>query len=136
GTISMNLESKGTLAQPTMKLELAGHKLRAITPAPTAAEKAKSSTVVQPSPKSAAPPPAELPPTEFEAQVTLAGQDAKLHGTIKQPLMQTLTLSGGTTLDLKPLLEGRPFDAKALPISASVDLPASKLDFLPRLVPA
>lgn len=137
GTVSVDLAVGGTLAQPTLKLDVKGTKLRQLTPPPSPAEKAKSSTVVQPSPKPAAPtPPAEIPPTDLEAHVTLAGNDVKLNGIVKQPLIQPLTFSGGTTVNVKNLLDGQPLDPKELPISADVNLPASKLDFLPRLVPA
>jgi hypothetical protein len=136
GKLSLKLEAGGTLADPTLNLEVHGDKLRTVKAPEAPTEKAKSSTVVQPSPKKGEAAPTELPPTDVEARVTLANKDLKLNGTVKQPLIQPLTFSGNTTLDLKPLLEGKPFDAKALPISAKVDLPASQLAFVPRLVPA
>ena len=137
GTLSVNLQAGGTLAQPSLKLDVIGKQLRTTNPPPTSdTAKAKSSTIVQPSPQAKAPAAPDLPPTDLETHVTLTGSELKVAGIVKQPLVQPLTFSAGTTFALQPLLEGRPFDYKTLPLSASVDLPASQLAFVPRLVPA
>jgi autotransporter translocation and assembly factor TamB len=131
GTVSAALEAGGTLAQPTAKLEVKGSKLRGTT-LPANPERSK---IKQPQPLGTSTREESLPPTDVEARVTLEGSKLELAGTARQPLIQPLTFSASTTLDVKPLLEGKALNVDALPLKASVDLPASSLAFLPRQTP-
>lgn len=132
GTVSATLKAGGTLAQPSLKLEARGIKLRALPPPPDP----KRSTIKQPQPMGTSTAPNAVPPTDFETTVALEGSQLQVSGVIRQPLIQPLTFSANSTIDVKSLLEGKALDWKALPLKASVDLPASSLAFLPRHVPA
>ena len=78
------------------------------------------------------------PPTE-PATVKLTALvkqgNLALEGTATQRPLQTVTLSASLPLDLPALLEN-PQQAKTLPLSAQVKMPASSLAFLPAWVPA
>lgn len=128
GTVSAALTIGGSLSAPSLKLETKGAKLRMLPPP----EKETHKTIARKS--TAAPEP--IPPTDFDATVTLEGNKLEVKGDVRQPLLQPLTFASGITLDVPSILKGEAFDYKTLPIKADVGLKASALDFLPKLVPA
>ncbi len=77
-----------------------------------------------------------IPQTAFDTRATFEGSELKVTGTIRQPLVQPVTFSANTTVAVSSLLSGKFPPMSEIPLKAELNMPASQLDFLPRLVPA
>ena len=83
----------------------------------------------------AAKPVAPAEPATVKLTALVKDGNLALDGTATQRPLQPVTLSARLPLDLPALLEN-PQNAKSLPLSAQVKMPASSLAFLPAWVPA
>ncbi len=77
---------------------------------------------------------AKLQPADVDLALNYRANRAALHGTIRQPQMQPITLKAEAPLDLVRLMETKHIP-RDLPLSASLKLPPSSLGALVGLVP-
>jgi hypothetical protein len=111
GKIDASIHATGTIGAPKLTVETKGEGIRA-----TKGE--------------------NLPPTAFETRVSFGGSALEVTGTIRQPLLQPIAFSAGTSLDYPALLDGKIPVVTTLPLKAELTIPASALDTLPRYIPA
>lgn len=109
GNVMLNLSANGTLDTLSARLELRGSGLHA----------------------KAAP---ELRPTSLSLNATLSEKSVDIDGTIANPVIQPLRISGTLPLDVAALVTGKPFDPD-LPLDFRATLPRSSFAFLPTIVP-
>ncbi len=77
----------------------------------------------------------QLAPASAELTVTLGDDRLTAAGTLRQPEIQPLAITGSMPFDVPAVLRERRIDP-SLPITASLRLPSSSLDFLRKLSPA
>ncbi len=77
----------------------------------------------------------KIPLTAIETHAVFDGGRLKITGTVRQPLVKPVTFSAETTVDFQSLLAGNIPVLSAIPLSGSVEMPASPIEFLPRLIP-
>jgi len=110
GAFTANLVASGTLREPFVHLKVTGERLQA---------KAVK----------------QLEPGTLGLDLHYSNKELTLAATLKQPLIQPLTIKARAPLDLDALIDSKKLDPQ-LPIEASAQLPPSALAFVPRLAPA
>ena len=111
GRITATLEASGTLEKPRVIFA------------------AKADGLAVPGPEG-------IPPTAFETRATFENDELNLSGTIRQPLVQPVKFSASSRVKMAEVLAGRVPQPSEIPLAASLEMPASPLTFLPRLIPA
>ncbi len=110
GNITANLVAGGTLRAPLGHLKLAARAL-------------KSPAVVA------------LAPADLDLDLHYSNKELTLAAVARQPQFQPLTIKGHVPLDLDATIKAKKIDP-TLPLDLTVQLPASSLAVVPKLVPA
>ncbi len=110
GVVTANFLAGGTALQPTAHVKITGRKLKS----------------------SAAP---QFDAAELDLALHYSQKELTLDTTVRQPLIQPLTIKGRVPLDIEAVVEAKKIDPN-LPIDVSVKLPPTSLAVVPKLAPA
>jgi len=110
GAFTLDLLASGTVLAPVLDLKVSARGLKAAV-----------------APKFDA--------AELKLAVHLAEKQLTLEASLKQPLIQPLTIAGRVPLDVEAIVTKKKLDP-AMPLNATVKMPPSSLAVLPKIVPA
>jgi len=110
GKITMHLAAQGTPLRPEVELKVEGRGL-------------KSQAAAQ------------FDPAQLDVALNYHPGTLVLDASVRQPLIQPLVVKANVPLDVEKLATDKKLDP-ALPLDATVKMPATSLAFLPKVVPA
>ena len=121
GTLTATLTASGNLNDPVVKLDATGRGMRAPAPKDMTPEQRRVY---------------ENARGDFDLKVAFEDNRLKVDAVARHPDVKPLTVKVDAPLELKPILEGKMPEVKAIPFTASVELPSSSLAVVPKLSPA
>ena len=110
GKITLNLAAQGTPLRPEVELKVEGRGL-------------KSQAAAQ------------FDPAQLDVALNYQPGSLVLDASVRQPLIQPLVVKANVPLDVEKIVADKKLDP-ALPLDATVKMPATSLAFLPKVVPA